>query len=257
MDVLEMETTQRPTLAVSLAKSVDEVREAQQLRHRIFAEECGAQLATRIAGFDEDEFDSLCDHLIVRDLTRGMVVGTYRILTSGKAKEIGRFYSESEFDLTNLKPLSPRLVEVGRSCIHPEFRQGAVITLLWAGLAQYMTSSGYEYLMGCASISLADGGTQATETYLSLRNTCMSPSHWRVVPHRPYPIGACHLLGKPILPPLVKGYVRLGAYVCGEPGWDEQFNTADLLMLLPLSRMDPRYARHFLGAQCRSHAPAA
>jgi putative hemolysin len=257
MDVLTVEPAQRSKLAVSLTQSADEVREAQRLRHRVFAEECGAQLSTRVAGLDEDEFDSLCDHLIVRDLRRDMVVGTYRILTSWKAKELGRFYSESEFDLTNLKPLTPRLVEVGRSCIHPEYRQGAVITLLWAGLAQYMVSGGYEYLMGCASISLADGGALATETYLNLRNTCMSPSHWRVVPHRPYPVGTSHLVGKPILPPLVKGYVRLGAYVCGEPGWDERFNTADLLMLLPLSRMDSRYARHFLGVQCRSHAPAA
>jgi putative hemolysin len=212
MDVLKMEITQRPTLAVSLTKSASEIREAQQLRHRIFAEECGAQLSNHIAGTDEDEFDSLCDHLIVRDVRQDIVVGTYRILTSWKAKELGRFYSESEFDLTNLKPLAPRLV---------------------------------------------DGGTQASETYLSLRNTCMSPSHWRVVPHRPYPIGTSHLVGKPILPPLVKGYVRLGSFICGEPGWDKQFNTADLLMLLPLSRMDSRYARHFLGAQCRSHAPAA
>ncbi|MBY0249213.1 MAG: GNAT family N-acetyltransferase [Nitrospiraceae bacterium] len=257
MDALTMETAQRSKLAVSLTKSSDEVCEAQRLRHRVFAEECGAQLSTSTAGLDEDEFDSLCDHLIVRDVRRDMVVGTYRILTSWKAKELGRFYSESEFDLTNLKPLTPRLVEVGRSCIHPEYRQGAVITLLWAGLAQYMVSGGYEYLMGCASISLADGGTLATETYLNLCTTSMSPSHWRVVPHRPYPIGTCHLVGKPILPPLVKGYVRLGAYVCGEPGWDEQFNTADLFMLLPLSRMDARYARHFLGARCQSHAPAA
>lgn len=257
MEALDVENARRTNLAVSLAKSAYEVREAQQLRHRIFAEECGAQLANHSAGIDEDEFDSLCDHLIVRDVNRDMVVGTYRILTSWKAKELGRFYSESEFDLTNLKPLAPRLVEVGRSCIHPEYRQGAVITLLWAGLAQYMTSGGYEYLMGCASISLADGGTQATETYLSLRDTCMSPGHWRVVPHRPYPVGAKTLAGKPTLPPLVKGYVRLGAFICGEPGWDKPFNTADLLMLLPLSRMDARYARHFLGVQCRSHAPAA
>lgn len=257
MDVLKMETAQRSNLAVFLTKSADEVREAQRLRHRIFAEEYGAQLSTRVPGIDEDEFDSLCDHLIVRDVRRDMVVGTYRILTSWKAKELGRFYSESEFDLTNLKPLTPRLVEVGRSCIHPDYRQGAVITLLWAGLAQYMISGGYEYLMGCASISLADGGTLATETYLNLCNTSMSPSHWRVVPHRPYPIDTCQLVGKPILPPLVKGYVRLGAYVCGVPGWDEQFNTADLFMLLPLSRMDARYARHFLGVRCQSHAPAA
>jgi putative hemolysin len=257
MDALDVETARRPALALSLTTSASEVREAQRLRHRIFAEECGARLATHSSGIDEDEFDSLCDHLIVRDVRRDMVVGTYRILPASRAQQLGRFYSESEFDLTNLKPLAPRLVEVGRSCIHPEYRQGAVITLLWAGLAQYMTSGGYEYLMGCASISLADGGIQATETYASLRDTCMSPHHWRVVPHRPFPVGSCRLIGKPALPPLVKGYVRLGAFICGEPGWDERFNTADLLMLLPLSRMDPRYARHFLGAPCRTHAPAA
>jgi putative hemolysin len=257
MESLKIENTQRSTLAITLAKSAFEVREAQRLRYRIFAEECGVQLPTRSLGIDEDEFDFYCDHLIVRDTARDEVVGTYRILTSWKAKEAGRFYSETEFDLTKLKPLVPRIVEVGRSCIHPDYRQGSVITLLWAGLAQYMMRGGYEYLMGCASISLADGGSLATETYLSLRDTCMSPGYWRVVPHRPYLIDACHLSGKPILPPLVKGYVRLGAYICGEPGWDEQFNTADLLMLLPLSRMNPRYARHFLGVPCQVHAPAA
>jgi putative hemolysin len=257
MDALMIDNGQRSNLAVSLAKSAFEVREAQRLRYRIFAEECGAHLLTHTLGIDEDEFDSYCDHLIVRDTDRDEVVGTYRILTSWKAKEAGQFYSETEFDLTKLKPLVPRIVEVGRSCIHPDYRQGGVITLLWAGLAQYMMTGRYEYLMGCASISLADGGSLATETYLSLRDSCMSPSNWRVVPHRPYPIEACHLIGKPILPPLVKGYVRLGAYICGEPGWDEQFNTADLLMLLPLSRMNPRYARHFLGVACHIHAPAA
>jgi putative hemolysin len=257
METLTLENTQRSNLTVTLARSAFEVREAQRLRYRIFAEECGARLPDPSSGIDADEFDYYCDHLIVRDTDHGDVVGTYRLLTSLKAKEAGRFYSETEFDLTKLEPLVPRLVEVGRSCIHPDYRQGGVITLLWAGLAQYMMSGGYEYLMGCASIGLTDGGSLATETYLSLRNTCLSPDYWRVVPHCRYPTDGCHLVGKPILPPLVKGYVRLGAYICGEPAWDEQFNTADLLMLLPLSRMNPRYARHFLGAPCHIHAPAA
>jgi putative hemolysin len=257
MESLTVEHPVRSSLAVSVAKSSCEVREAQRLRYRIFADEYGAQLANGPSGVDEDEFDSMCDHLIVRDLSRDMVVGTYRILTSWKAQELGRFYSETEFDLTNLKSLMPRLVEVGRSCIHADYRQGPVITLLWGGLARYMMSGGYEYLMGCASISLADGGSLASETFLSLRNTCLSPGHWRVRPHQPYPVDSSILVGKPIMPPLVKGYVRLGAYVCGEPGWDRQFNTADLFMLLPLARMDRRYARHFFGASCQAHAPAA
>ena len=255
MDTLTMDSAQRSNLTVTLAKSAVEVREAQRLRYRIFAGECGARLPDHSSGIDADEFDSCCDHLIVRDADRGEVVGTYRILTSWKAKEAGRFYSETEFDITKLKPLVPRLVEVGRSCIHPDYRQGGIITLLWAGLAQYMMSGGYEYLMGCASISVADGGSLATETYLSLR----MPAQPRQLASRPSPpisTDACHLVGKPILPPLVKGYVRLGAFICGEPAWDEQFNTADLLMLLPLSRMNPRYARHFLGAHATSmHRP--
>ncbi|NWF73575.1 MAG: GNAT family N-acetyltransferase [Nitrospirae bacterium] len=257
MKSLTSDNGQRSNLAVTLAKSACEVREAQRLRYRIFAEECGAQLPNRSSGIDEDAFDAYCDHLIVRDTERDEVVGTYRILTSWRAKEAGQFYSETEFDLTKLKPLAPRLVEVGRSCIHSDYRQGGVITLLWAGLAQYMITGGYEYLMGCASISLADGGSLATQTYLSLRTTNLSPDRWRVVPHHRYPVTGGHRVGKPMLPPLVKGYVRLGAYICGEPGWDQQFNTADLFMLLPLSRMNPRYARHFLGAPCHVHAPAA
>lgn len=244
---------QRPTLTVSLAKSPVEVREAQRLRYHVFVEECGAQLSSPTPGLDEDEFDPFCDHLIVRDMRHHLVVGTYRILTSWKAQAVGRFYSESEFDLSRLKPLAPRLVEVGRSCIHPAYRQGAVITLLWAGLAQYMITRGYQYLMGCASISAADGGAQATATYLHLRETCLSPEHWRVIPHHPFPLLAGRPEGKPTLPPLVKGYVRLGACICGEPAWDRQFNTADLLMLLPLARMNARYARHFLGVRCEAH----
>jgi putative hemolysin len=257
MQSLTSDTGQRSSLALTLAKSAGEVQEAQRLRYRIFAEECGAQLPNRSSGIDEDAFDSYCDHLIVRDTDRDEVVGTYRILTSWKAKDAGQFYSETEFDLSKLKPLTPGIVEVGRSCIHPDYRQGGVIALLWAGLAQYMMTGGYKYLMGCASVSLADGGSQATATYLSLRNTCLSPDCWRVVPHRRYPIQGCHLVGKPLLPPLVKGYVRLGAYICGEPAWDQEFNTADLFMLLPLSRMNPRYARHFWGAPCQVYAPAA
>jgi putative hemolysin len=257
MTVQRLEPGQTSNLTVALAKSDFEVREAQRLRYQVFAEECGAHLESATLGIDEDEFDSSCEHLIVRDHDTDQVVGTYRILTSWKAKELGRFYSESEFDLTRLRPLVPRVVEVGRSCIHQDYRSGGVITLLWAGLARFMWAGGYEYLMGCASIGLADGGNRAAETYLSLREAHLSPDYWRVVPHRPFPIPSSLGGGTPIFPPLIKGYVRLGAYICGEPAWDRQFNTADLFMLLPLSRMNPRYARHFLGAPCPVHAPAA
>lgn len=244
-------------LSVSLAKHADEIRAAQQLRYNVFAQECGARLNSLTEGIDQDEFDEYCDHLIVRNETTDEIVGTYRILTSWKAKECGAFYSESEFDLHNLMPLVPRVVEVGRSCIRQGYRDGAVITLLWSGLAQYIITGGYEYLMGCASIQLDDGGTSATSTYLTLRSRCASPPHWRVYPKVPLPLTPVNHSPQPLLPPLIKGYVRLGAYVCGEPAWDREFNSADLLMLLPLSRMNPRYARHFLGQPCLNESSAA
>jgi putative hemolysin len=249
--------TPASSLSVSLAKTENEIYAAQRLRYEVFAQECGATLSSMAEGIDRDEFDEYCDHLIVRDSTTDQVVGTYRILTSWRAKECGSFYSDSEFDISRLKPLVPRLVEVGRSCIRQEYRQGSVITLLWSGLAQYMMTRGYEYLMGCASIQLDDGGIAARATYLTLKDRCLSPDHWRVHPRIPFPLKAAPAKSIGSLPPLIKGYVRLGAYVCGEPAWDRQFNSADLLMLLPLSRMNPRYARHFMGRPCLTESSAA
>ncbi len=245
-------------LSVSLAKHDGEILEAQRLRYEVFALECGARLDSQKEGIDRDEFDDYCDHLIVRNEMTGEVLGTYRILTSWRAKEFGAFYSESEFDLSKLMPLVPRVVEVGRSCIKQGYRDGAVITLLWSGLARYMMTRGYEYLMGCASMQLDDGGACASTTYLNLRSRHLSPDHWRVHPKIPFPLVAPTNASPQIpLPPLIKGYVRLGAYVCGDPAWDRQFNSADLLMLLPLSRMNPRYARHFLGQSCVNESSAA
>jgi putative hemolysin len=245
------------SLSVSLAKTKEDVYAAQRLRYEVFAQECGATLGSMEEGIDRDAFDEYCDHLIVRDSNMDEVVGTYRILTSWRAKEYGSFYSESEFDLSRLKPLVPRLVEVGRSCIRQEYRQGSVITLLWSGLAQYMMTRGYEYLMGCASIQLDDGGITASATYRHVKDRCLSPDCWRVFPRIPFPVKVIPSISVGALPPLIKGYVRLGAYVCGEPAWDQQFNSADLLMLLPLSQMNPRYARHFMGRPCLSESSAA
>jgi putative hemolysin len=111
--------------------------------------------------------------------------------------EAGRFYSDTEFDLTNLRNLIPRLVEVGRSCIDYRYRQGAVIWLLWSGLAEHMITRGYEYLMGCACINLAEGETHATDECLSLKTTCLSPDHWRVYPLSPFPMRERCLVGEP------------------------------------------------------------
>lgn len=235
-------------LHVALASSESEIREAQCLRYRVFAEELGAKLPTRIAGVDQDLYDPYCEHLIVRDEERGRIVGTYRILSPPASRRVGGYYSETEFDLTRLRNIRTTLVEVGRSCIDAEYRSGAAISLLWSGIARYMLQHGYDYLIGCASIGMVDGGHNAANVYASLAEY-LAPLEYRVFPRCRLPLDRLHTGTPPELPALIKGYLRAGAYVCGEPAWDPDFNTADLLMMLPMVRIDERYARHFVERQ--------
>jgi len=231
---------------VALARSEEEVREAQRLRYKVFVEELGAHVKTKLQGHDIDHFDPFCEHLIVRESGADRIVGTYRILSPEAARRVGSYYSESEFYINRLQNLRSRMVEVGRSCIHPVHRSGAVITLLWAGLADYMVSNNYEYLMGCASIGMADGGHNAANLFSQIAPAHMAPAEYRSFPLHGLPFERL-ANGQPVLvPPLIKGYLRVGAWVCGEPAWDPDFNTADLLLLLPMSRMNPRYMRHFV-----------
>jgi len=235
-------------IAVALARTGEEILEAQRLRYRVFAEELGARLQCPIRGVDRDRFDAHCDHLIVRDEESGRVVGTYRILAPHAARQIGSYYSEAEFDLARLRVLRPGMVEVGRSCVDPEFRSGAVIALLWSGLADYMRHRGYDHLIGCASIGMSDGGHNAANVYRDLQ-ACMAPIEYRVFPHNPLPVGKLIDGTHARIPPLLKGYLRAGAQVCGEPAWDPEFNTADLFLLLSMRRVRERYARHFLSEE--------
>lgn len=233
---------------VGLVRSESEVQDAKRLRYQVFAEELGARLPTTTPGVDHDLYDPFCQHLVVRDEERGRVVGTYRILTPEASRRAGRYYSDAEFDLTRLWHLKPRLVEIGRSCVAPDYRSGAVIAQLWSGIADFMQRTGYEYLMGCASIGMRDGGHNAAGIYRQLERH-MAPIEYRVFPRCPLPLERIDANPNAELPPLLKGYLRAGAYVCGEPAWDPDFNTADLLLLLPMSRVTPRYSRHFVNAQ--------
>lgn len=234
-------------VVTSLARSASEVREAQRLRFKVFGEEMGAHLPDAADGIDRDRFDDHCEHLLVRDKSEGRVVGTYRILAPARAAHIGGYYSEGEFDLDRLAHIRGQLVEVGRSCVHKDYRTGAVITQLWSGLAGYMIRNNHEYLVGCASIGMGDGGHYAASVYRRVHEQYAAPPEYRVFPHSPLPLDALDASLDVAIPPLVKGYLRLGAYICGEPAWDPEFNTADLFILLPLSRVNRKYARHFLG----------
>ncbi|MFJ2564245.1 GNAT family N-acetyltransferase [Streptomyces sp. NPDC088770] len=232
---------------VALARDETDVRAAQRLRHDVFAGEMGALLSTPQPGYDVDPFDAYCDHLLVRDTTTGQVVGTYRLLPPERAAIAGRLYAEGEFDLTALAPIRPGLVEVGRSCVHPDHRDGTVIGLIWAGLARYMVDRGHEWLAGCCSIPLADGGALASATWERVREKNLAPQEHRVRPLFPWiPRAGLPAAPRTELPALLRGYLRLGAQVCGAPAHDPDFGVADLYVLLSMRRVSPRYLRHFL-----------
>ena len=244
-----------PRLDVVWARTEEDVRAAQRLRYQVFAEEMGARLSVPLGsppGHDIDIFDPYCEHLLVCLLdevadTRE-VIGTYRVLTPEAARRVGSCYSDTEFDLTRLRPLRQRMVELGRSCVHPDHRQGGVIMALWGALAEFMVRNGLDTMIGCASISMRDGGHVAASLWEQLRQTHLAPIEWQVRPRLPLPVDDLdrHLQVDP--PALIKGYLRCGARVLGAPAWDPDFNTADLPLLMRLDELPARYRRHFLGA---------
>jgi len=231
-------------LYISFARNPSEIAEAQRLRYKVFAEEMGANIQSD-EGLDQDGFDPFCDHLLIRENVNHRVVGTYRILNPTMANEAGGYYSAGEFDISRLQHLFPRMVEVGRACVHRDYRNGGTITMLWAGLAKYMQANNYEYMIGCASVPMADGGHMAASLYNSLQEKYLSPPEYRTFPHCSLPMEALQKDLAVDCPALIKGYLRLGAYICGEPAWDPDFNSADMLIMLPLSRINRRYAAHF------------
>lgn len=246
----------RQGLEVVWARTEEDVRAAQRLRYRIFAEEMGARLnvpAGSPHGHDIDIFDPYCEHLLVRlgsqdDGEPGEVIGTYRVLTPASAKRIGGLYSETEFDLTRLRPLRGKMVELGRSCVHPDHRNGSAIMALWGALAEFMVRNDLDTMVGCASISMRDGGHVAASLWEQLRHTHLAPIDLQVRPRLPLPVDELDRHLNVEAPALIKGYLRVGAKILGAPAWDPDFNTADLPMLMRIADLPARYRRHFLGA---------
>lgn len=238
--------TADPGYAAEIADTREQIRAAQRLRHQVFAGEMGATLHSPLAGHDIDAVDDLADHLIVTHTATGDVVGTYRLLPPGRSP---RLYSDGEFDLGALAELRPSLIEAGRSCVHPAHRSGAVMTQMWAALARYTLLSGHRYLAGCASVPLADGGTAAAHAWGLGRTRYAAPPELQVTPHHPWhptvPVPARPTLAQ--LPPLLRGYLRIGAFLCGAPAHDPEFDVADFFVVLDMERLGDRYRRYFLG----------
>jgi putative hemolysin len=237
--------TPRYSLLVSTDPSL--IDAAQRLRYEVFSTEPGFTLSHRADGRDADRFDEYCDHLLVRDDNSGALVGCYRMLPPTGAIAAGGLYSASEFDIGALDPLRPSLVEMGRAGVRPGHRNGAVVLLMWAGILAYLDRYQYDYITGCVSVpvhGVGAPGSQLRGVRDFVRRRHASPH--RVTPYRPVVFDGKHLdeIAPPVrlnVPPLLRGYLRLGARICGEPAHDPAFGVADFPALLSRSEADARY----------------
>jgi putative hemolysin len=250
-----------PRYSLLLSTDDDSIEAAQRLRHDVFTSEPGFTLAGSdgpdssgldSSGLDRDRFDEYCDHLLVRDDHTGELVGCYRMLPPPGAIAAGGLYTATEFDVSALDALRPSLVEMGRAVVRTGHRNGAVVLMMWAGILAYLDRSGYDYVTGCVSVPLADpAGTTPPGAQLRgvrdfVRRRHAAPPERTVHPYRQVVVGGRHLdeidpPARVAVPPLMRGYLRLGAQVCGEPAHDPAFGVGDFPALLDKRRADVRY----------------
>ncbi len=252
------------SLEVRLAQTAAEVRQAQKLRYRVFYQEGSAvpNPARLLARRDVDAYDAVCDHVLVLDhaksdgapLNRPAVVGTYRLLRQPLAEEFGGFYTGGEFDIDALitRHANLQFLELGRSCVLAPYRNKRTVELLWHGIWSYVLQNRADVMIGCASLD----GTEPRRLSLPLsflHHYARAPETWRAraLPNRYIEMN--RLAREAIdpkaalraLPPLIKGYLRLGAFIGDGAVVDHEFGTTDVLVVLPVSAISERYIEHF------------
>ena len=233
-------------LVARITSDPREIRQALELRYRVFAEDMGADVQGADMGIDKDRFDDICMHLIVKDNETDTVVAYSRILTNDLAARAGGFYSSTEFDLSKVLKPGKTYMEIGRTCVDPDFRTGAAIGYLWGFLAEYMEVNRIDYLMGCCSIPVSGGFEQVNAIMDHLREKHMTPENLRAVPQIPVPATPTELDGKALVPSLLKAYLRIGVKICGEPYLDADFGVADAMILLRREDMNYRFLSRIL-----------
>lgn len=258
-------------LEISLTRDKRDVKRLQKLRYQVFYKQgqAVANIATRFMRRDKDYFDSICDHLMVVDRsglrrTAGgsPVIGTYRLLRQDVAERHGGFYSAKEFDLSGLLDRHPglRFLELGRSCVLPPYRSKRTIELLWHGVWSYVREHRIDAMIGCASFEGTDIERLARSLSF-LHHFARAPEPWRAAPHASRRIEMNRMAKDEIdfrtawheLPPLIKGYLRLGAFVGDGAVIDHEFGTTDVLIVLPVAAINARYISHF-GADAQRYA---
>lgn len=235
------------SLSVRIASALPEVRGALRLRHEAFSAEPPAPDA-----IETDDFDGHCIHLIVQETDSGDVVGTYRMLPGVTALQNRGFYSETFFDLTGLSPYMPTALELGRSCIAPGYRNGRVLNLLWQGIGQWLAKERVRYLIGCVSLHLGSPD-EINEVHSYLHAHHRSPQ-FSVFPREQYRIAGLRRVESTVpervmfrkLPPLLKGYLSMGAQICGDPAYDPGFDTVVYFIVMETSQISGRYQRSFM-----------
>ncbi|TQK31422.1 GNAT family N-acyltransferase [Arthrobacter sp. SLBN-53] len=241
-----------PRYTLLLSAEPEHIEAAQRLRHEVFTSEPGFALTVSPDGLDADRFDQYCDHLLVREDGSGELVGCYRMLPPPGAIAAGSLYTATEFDVRSLDALRPSLVEMGRAVVRSDHRNGGVVLLMWAGILAYLDRCGYDYVTGCVSVPTHPAGEVPGSELRGVRDFVMrrhrAPAAYTVRPYRPVIIDGRGLddIAPPArvsVPALMRGYLRLGAQVCGEPAHDPEFGVGDFPALLGKRNADIRYLK--------------
>jgi len=234
----------RRSLIVNLARTEQDIQQCLHLRYQVFGVEMGAKLDTIRPGLDMDYFDQYARHLMIMDENTGRVIATTRLINSEQAQAAGAFYSETEFDMEAILQLNANFLEVGRTCIAKSYRNGAILGLIWRGIVRLAVMDKTDFLIGCASIPLTTSTAYAHSIMRYLKKHAYAPDVLRVFPRYELPENSQHESTDVILPTLLKGYLKLGAKICGEACYDKDFHVADVLILLHRKQLEKRFKRH-------------
>ncbi|MDD5697802.1 MAG: GNAT family N-acetyltransferase [Victivallaceae bacterium] len=242
---------------IKYAENEQEIEATMRLRYEVFNLEQGKGLESAAREqIDRDEFDEHCLHLIIVEKKTSRIVGTYRVHLGVIARNHLGFYSAREYHIQGIDRIMDEIVEVGRSCVHPDFRNGSVIALLWNGIGATLTRSGMRYLLGCVSLETVDP-TVGWTLYEYFKRRGKLCSYLNAVPAKafelppPDPVRMNEFLEEKNvallqhIPPLFKGYLRLGVMICGRPVLDQEFGSIDFLVLLDHSLLPEKYVKHF------------
>ena len=248
-DKLNPDSRGQQLYRLRLATSSRDVEAAQRLRFQVFNVELGEGLETAYAdGLDVDQFDEICDHLLVEEIASGTLVGTYRVQMGNRALACAGFYSAREFDFAPFLDRAAEIVELGRACVHKQHRNLVVLGLLWKGIAEYAKIHGGRYLIGCSSLT-SQNPAEGVALYANLRERYLAPESWQTAPMPGFeclPTASnAAVTDKIRAPKLMSAYFSIGAKICGPPALDSEFKTIDFLTLVDLQILPDSVATRF------------